>query len=436
MNSNESEGTAVELVGRHVRLHNGLSPKNGGRSSVIPHWLTCPHAGNVLARINGQAAGCGCATSTAEVYLCDHFNEPVLKRAATRCLGKIRETVPGYNGQTCRECKVPGDAMTILHITFRNNWQDQIRRSEFALKQHTRTVRGVEVVRPDEKKLEAAIQLYKPDIVINHGFCLRYDSFLPVVERYPDIAFVTVDHSNQNHTFTWPQYFTDEKNVLLATEKHRNIWYASPDAYGPWNDLGYKRYFHWPNPVCLPPAPTLPAAIHDPPTLAIVGRCDWMKAFPVQVAAAALVQRRRSLRVVFVFRDSEERQKGLREHARACRLEFETHPWSDAQAWERWLRDECDVVSQSTFSDSFNYVSIDGAAFGRPWVGSHAIRHTPPAWRVDNPNDTYEVAAKIEWLLDHYDEASLQARQIAEDVAERNNADYATAVTRMLETTR
>lgn len=405
------------------------------RESKTVNYLTCPHRGQVLATINGRVAGCGCSSTRIEVYECRYFHEPVIKQGHPPCLDTLREQVPGATGRTCRECKVPSQerGITILHITFRPGWQDQIRRSGFALAAHGRQVTGVEIVRPDRKKLEHAIKTHRPRLVLNHGFCLRYDSFLPVVESHPDTKFVTIDHSNQNHTFTWPTYFTDEKNTLEATTRMRNLWYSSPDAFGPWNELGYDRYVHWPNPVCLHPSPPVPSVCHAPPVLAIVGRCDWMKALPVQVAAAALVQRRRPLKVAFVLRDSEERQKGLREHARACKLDFEVWPWSDMEGWERRLRDECDVVSQSTFSDSFNYVSLDAAAFGKPFVGSWAIRHTPAEWRVDNPNDTYEVAAKIEWILDNYPAASTAARSLAERVAAENNQAYAETVRRIMD---
>lgn len=416
--------------GRRIRYH-GESPASlPGRPA---HWSACPYRGDVVATITGDKAGCGCASTVAEIFLCRRFGEPVLKQAAMRCLGKIQQHVPAYTGRTCRQCEIPAQerCLTVLHITFRPGWQDQIRRSRFALGQHGVSVQGVEIVRPTRKTLAAAIVQHRPDIVINHGFCLRYGDFLPVVETHRSVKFVTIDHSNQNHTFTWPQYFTDEKATLAATQRLRNLWYASPDAYGPWRQLGYERYLQWPNPICLPDI-AAPAAPHNPPVLAIVGRADWMKAFPVQVAAAAIVQRRRPLRVAFVFRDAEERQMGLREHARACGLEFETQPWGDMPAWERWLRDECDVVSQSTFSDSFNYVSLDAAAFGKPFVGSWAIRHTPDEWRVNNPNDTFEVAARIEWILDNYPAASAAARSLAEQVAATNNAAYARRVAGLL----
>ena len=68
------------------------------------HWIICPHRGQVLATINAKKAGCGCASSTVDVYQCERFNEPVLKQSADRCREAVAAEIPGYTGRTCREC--------------------------------------------------------------------------------------------------------------------------------------------------------------------------------------------------------------------------------------------------------------------------------------------------------------------------------------------
>ena len=68
------------------------------------HWLNCHHRGQPLAIINARKAGCGCGSSTVEVYQCERFNESVLKQSAPRCKEAIAAEIPGYTGRTCREC--------------------------------------------------------------------------------------------------------------------------------------------------------------------------------------------------------------------------------------------------------------------------------------------------------------------------------------------
>ena len=71
-------------------------------------WINCSHRSPPTATVNARTAGCGCASSTVEVYRCDRFNEPVLKKSPPRCSEAVAAIVPGYTGRTCRECDVTG----------------------------------------------------------------------------------------------------------------------------------------------------------------------------------------------------------------------------------------------------------------------------------------------------------------------------------------
>ena len=70
------------------------------------HWLACPHRGQPIATVSARKAGCGCATSRVEVYQCQRFNEPVLKKSPERCREAVAAEIPGYTGRTCRECNL------------------------------------------------------------------------------------------------------------------------------------------------------------------------------------------------------------------------------------------------------------------------------------------------------------------------------------------
>jgi glycosyltransferase involved in cell wall biosynthesis len=164
----------------------------------------------------------------------------------------------------------------------------------------------------------------------------------------------------------------------------------------------------------------------------ITGRVDWMKGLPSQLTAAALVQRRRGVRVLISWTDSPERQAGLREHAGACGLKYESLPYGSFDEWYRRLREQVSIVLQPSMSDSFNIVSIEAAGHGRPFVGSPTIPHTPPAWLVTDPNNPQEIAAVTERILDNYPAASAMARQLADEVLERNNKAYSEIIGRLL----
>jgi glycosyltransferase involved in cell wall biosynthesis len=73
-------------------------------------------------------------------------------------------------------------------------------------------------------------------------------------------------------------------------------------------------------------------------------------------------------------------------------------------------------------AESFNYLALESAACGRPFVGSRAIAFTPARWTVNNVNDPQEIAEVAERILRHYRPWTVAARKLAERVAARQNA--------------
>lgn len=70
-----------------------------------PHWITCASRSDSINTISAKEAGCGCASTKVDIYRCYLFDEPVLKRAAKRCLPELRGTIDGFTGRTCQECE-------------------------------------------------------------------------------------------------------------------------------------------------------------------------------------------------------------------------------------------------------------------------------------------------------------------------------------------
>lgn len=337
---------------------------------------------------------------------------------------RLCQTRPDYF-RAWEEGRGPGQNqnpdLRIIQMTVRENWQDVERRTSAAL-QSTYDVHSISLVRPNRAKLWDSLRKHKPHIVISHALAMNGKDFVETAKSHPNVAFVGMNHSTLNHTLTWPEHFWDERIILEASNEVSNLWYASPDAWCPWADLGYERFREWPNPVYLPPY-SVPPRIE--PCLAIASRTDRMKAIPAQIAAAALIQRQRGCRVVLNLRDRNgQAHAGLLEHAKTCGLQFDEPPWSGPDEWLAFLRDRVSVLLQATGTDTFNYCSVDALSVGRPFIGSHAIRHTPPEWRVDNCNDAHEIAKVATRVLDSYEVESAKARPLAERVAAENNQAY------------
>ena len=160
---------------------------------------------------------------------------------------------------------------------------------------------------------------------------------------------------------------------------------------------------------------------------------DWIKAIPAQLAACALVERERELRVLLGLREPHDRRaEALRAYAASYGLRYEPLAWGTLDEWHQRLRREISLVLQCSYSETFNYVTLDAASCGRPFVASYAIEHTPAAWKVTDPNNAAEIAKVLRFILDNYREERAKARLLAEKIAQRQNRQYAATIRRLL----
>jgi hypothetical protein len=395
--------------------------------------VKCRYRGPVVATIAERVAGCGCSNSNVEVYHCLHFNEPVIKYGHPPCLDTLREQVPGATGRTCRECKVPmqRERADIIHVTPRADWQHVTTRGRFALRQAGMTATCYEIVKPTAEQLDQEIADRQPRIVFIHAFSVAADAVIRLAGKWPNVRFVVVSHSMENHVLTWPQFFGEMRLILDASKRLGNLQFAGSEDCQHWRELGYDVLrWHWP--CVLADGYSAPPTL-DPPSVLIVSRADIVKALPAQILAAAILQRCRGVRVLYsVNGETGTRSKGLDDLAAVAGLQCERLPWVGYDGFLRRLRGEVSVVLQPSMSETFNYVSWEAGSVGRPWVGSAAIRHTPPAWRAD-PNGASDIARVAGEILDGYQNASRESRRIAVAVAQRNNAAYADSIGQLLD---
>jgi glycosyltransferase involved in cell wall biosynthesis len=318
----------------------------------------------------------------------------------------------------------------ILHVTPRDNWQAVTERGRFALQAHGQRLTVAEIVKPTIVELRGALATRSPRVVFCHAFCVSAGNLIALAKQWPSVRFVSVSHSQENHVFTWPQYFAEMRDVLAASQTIDNLYFAGSDESQHWQQLGYRHVLRWHWPCVLRDYQDPPAI--DPPVVLITSRADLVKALPSQVLAAALLQRQRGVRVaISATSESQQRKAGIDALIEAAGLQAERWPWLSHGDFLARLRRDVSLVLQPSMSETFNYVSWEAGSVGRPWVGSDAIRHTPSDWRAD-PNDPADIARVAGEILDGYQDASGWARRIAETVAARNNSSYAAGIAALL----
>lgn len=319
--------------------------------------------------------------------------------------------------------------VNVVHCVWQKNWQDMGRRSQNALGPGFKTH---QIVKPPLDILrQMAEQAPGPTVFVNHSFIVPVTDWLDVVASFPQHRFLVINHCSLNHMTRWPKYFADEKLLLASLSKYRNLFYACPDQQTAWGELGYDRYFHWPNPVYVPDGINARWKEISPPMIVIVGRDDWSKAFATQIFAMGLMAKARpDLRFGACIRP-DTKNNWFYDLADSCRITLEKLEWKEHDGWYDMLTTKISLVLQASLAESFNYVSVDAALCGRPFVGSGSIRHTPPEWKAEpwQPSDIARVALQI---LDDYDENCRKALEIGRAVRAENNRKYRQLFDRIL----
>jgi hypothetical protein len=318
----------------------------------------------------------------------------------------------------------------VLSIVWRTGWQDIRRRVQFALGDRYAVH---EVVSDQSPAMEAWVRaLPEGSLVINHASTINATRFIAIVAARPDIQFIAVNHCSLNHAARWPQYFETERRLLEASETYENLHYSCPDPNVKWHLLGYRRTMWWPNPVFVP-EDREPRRL-DRPCIAIVGRDDFMKGFPSQIFAMGLLKRLMpELRCVAIINHAPAHWFG-RELAASCRIDLEILPWLSVDDWYRFLREEASIILQCSLAESFNYVTVEAALHGRPFVASLSIRHCPSEWFADHSRPESIAERAIE-ILRNYEVHSRMACELGMEIADRQNREFVSMIERIVEST-
>lgn len=319
------------------------------------------------------------------------------------------------------------DAIRILHVVPFQDFQWIIPRSQHALGPNFKTT---EAVGQNLNAFTTRMLHHKPPIVFIHALSIRSKTVIAAAIACPKTQFVNITHSNQNHLITWPEGVKEHAKLLHETNILPNLHVASPDAYSPWPAMGYRQTFVWPNPILLPqdPGPKTPSQ----PTIAIISRPDLIKALPSQITAARLLQLSHKARVYLTLALENQNNPALLSHAQSLQIKLHRQPWMEIRTLWHWLNSRVSVLFQASYAETFNYLTIDAASCHVPFVGSYAIRHCPEPWKVQDPNNSHEIAATAARILDDFPAHQKLARPLAEAVAKRNNALYAWHVKRIL----
>ena len=261
-----------------------------------------------------------------------------------------------------------------------------------------------------------AINKYNPRVFVNHAFFFSWETVAELSAAFPKTNFLTINHSSQADLARSPRWLSDQAHFVELAQQRENCFLATVDPKNPLGQLDLKRCLWVPNLVNWPRYPATHKIKTERPIASVVCRYDPNKAIPHSILGAAM-----SGRVDLLFMIKNARRDQLTAYCQSLGVSFEFVDWSDWDTYTKTIGERVSLGLQPSFSESFNYVSIEHMALGVPVGGSPAIRFLPLEWKA-NPDDPRSIAATINAVLADYEKNSKRAVRVAGHVQQINRA--------------
>jgi len=160
---------------------------------------------------------------------------------------------------------------------------------------------------------------------------------------------------------------------------------------------------------------------HDPPTVSLI--CEWrlLKNIPNQLLALALAQQTSPFLAMLVIK--RDRDQLARRYAETVGLEFEIREWRPWRDYLAMIAADIDIGMQVSFTESFNFVTLDHLQAGKPVVGSAAIRFLPTEWQA-NADDPRDISRRLVNIIADYENSSRIAKAIADEKVQTSNTAF------------
>jgi len=274
------------------------------------------------------------------------------------------------------------------------------------------------------------IERLRPRVVINCAMLIHSGRFGNLARQFPRVRWVTTCHSSQSDLARNECWLRQQGAFIELARSLPNCFYALVDNRTRLRDaFNCNRVIHLSNCARYPDLETS-HSLHEPPVVSLI--CDWsqLKNLPNQLAAISLVSRSRPCKLLLYV--SHDRRSSAAAFAHSLGLDADVRLWQPWSAYLRTVASDVDIGMQASFTESFNFVALDHLYFGKPVVGSPAVRYLPQQWQAD-PDDPMDISEKVLDSLDDYAARTRDATRVSRTVAKECNAAFIAAVERLLE---
>ncbi len=263
----------------------------------------------------------------------------------------------------------------------------------------------------DNNKIHAEIVKYKPDFVVIEAYWVVPEKFDELRRVCPNVKFIVRNHSeapflaNEGIAFDWTLKYIEKPNVIMSCNSLRmlkEVRFLTKQKFPHWTDAQVAHVVPYlPNYY-----PIFPDDDHrirkNAPFINVgcFGAVRPLKNHVAQAIAAMMAANRLGKRLNFHINGGRLEGRGepilknivsIFNHYPQHNLI--NHPWRPHSEFKEVVR-KMDVVSQVTFSETFNIVAADAVSCGVPLVASKEIGWSNPAFHAD-PTDTTDIANQI-----------------------------------------
>lgn len=256
-------------------------------------------------------------------------------------------------------------------------------------------------------------------VLISEAQCLPATSIVSLAADLPEVQIVQLFHGAP--AWVASGAVTQTYDAIRQSRDLPNVHVGVVSGVEAMAWLPGAKVVHLPNPV------ELPARLVDwhrpsrrrgePLCVSLISRAAAPKNFGGQLAALALLARRRPIRALV-----SSHATGLgREQSRYLKdlgLDVEAVPFGDWAGTLERVAQGVDVGLCCGFTDALNLTAAEHCLLGIPVVASPALDWLPSTWRV-SPQDPVAMADLVETHVSA-PEAGALGRQIALEVASRN----------------
>ena len=267
------------------------------------------------------------------------------------------------------------------------------------------------------KDAEAAgevISKYNPRVFCNHAFFFPWKVTAELAQVFPKTNFLTINHCSQADLARSPKWMREQAHCVQLAQDHKNCFMGVVDSRNFLKHCGLERCITVPNLVRWPNQPATHRPKTDRPVCSIVGRFDPNKAIIHSILAAAINGR---VDLLFILKKPPRGQ--LEDFCESVGVQYDFAPWSSWDDYLKIVSEKVSICFQPSFTESFNYVSVEHMALGIPVVGSPTVKFLPPAWQ-SNPDDPIDMSNTLDALLDDYETQSKLAVDLAGKVKKQN----------------